>query len=241
MRNGSGYAELMHFHAHRYQDPAVGWWVKQIPGYHDGQGAGDATPAYMGKLTKWVRHILFLRPGLFLLLDEIAAPSPSRFQWLMHALNEMEIRGQQIVSRRNKAKLEVHLACAQGLTLSQTDQFDTPYNHGIPEAYHREKANHWHVTAETNSDSKVSQIAAVMAVTNPRDRFEFRIQNLAGWFGVLAQGQFGQTASWIRYRRGFSQTQRHPQRRRQTLGPRPRRRNVRCLTRIVREQEIVNA
>jgi hypothetical protein len=332
VRRGSGYAELMHFHSHRYNDPAVGWWVKQIPGYQDGQGgslallhgdtvpaeaprdlpnsrvfqgvgwaglhsdlsqpeddtclifksspygsvshshadqnafaimkggtalaipsgyygpsygkphhaqwtrstkanncilvngagqrirsaaaqgrivefqdtsgytyvAGDATAAYMGKLTKWIRHILFLRPGLFLLLDEIEAPSPSRFQWLLHAFDKMEIHGNQIISRRGEATLEVHLACAQGITLSQTDQFDTPYNHGIPEAYHREKANHWHVTAETNSDSKVSRIAAVMSVTNSRDRLDFQLQKLPGWLGVLAQGQFGRTAGWIR-------------------------------------------
>ncbi len=41
-RGGSGYAELMAFHAHCYNDPYVGWWVKQIPGYRgqkDGFGA----------------------------------------------------------------------------------------------------------------------------------------------------------------------------------------------------------
>jgi len=42
VRRGSGYAELMSFHAHRYNDPCIGWWVKQIPDYHgqkDGFGA----------------------------------------------------------------------------------------------------------------------------------------------------------------------------------------------------------
>jgi len=50
-RRGSGYAELMSFHAHCYNDPYVGWWVKQVPGYRgqkDGFGAllhADEPPA----------------------------------------------------------------------------------------------------------------------------------------------------------------------------------------------------
>src|ERR671917_1011140 len=35
---GGGYAELMAFHAHRFDDPNVGWWVKQIEGWTAGRG-----------------------------------------------------------------------------------------------------------------------------------------------------------------------------------------------------------
>jgi hypothetical protein len=327
---GSGYAELMAFHAHRYDDPYVGWWVKQIPGYagggalsllHEdelpakaptdlpnsrvfksvgwaglhsdvsdpkndtclifksspygsvshshgdqnafaimkggaalaipsghygpsygkphhaqwtrstkanncvlvnGQGqtirsaaangaivdfkdapgysyvAGDATAAYMGKLRKWIRRILFLRPGLFLLLDEVAAPTSSRFQWMLHAFEKMEIDDDRITSRRRDAVLDVHLACAQGLALSQTDAFDTPYNHGIPKAYHRKMANHWHVTAETKEQSDVVRIAAVMAVSGANDRFEVRLRERDGWFGATTTGALGQVEGWVR-------------------------------------------
>jgi len=127
--------------------------------------SGDATPAYMGKLTKWIRSILFLRPGLFLLLDEIEAPALSKYQWMLHAFEKMDVKDNNIASRRREAALEVYLDCTQGLTLSQTDKFDTPYNYGIPEAYHRQRANHWHVKAETVKKSKVARIAAVMAVS----------------------------------------------------------------------------
>jgi len=329
---GSGYAELMVFHAHRYDDPYIGWWVKQIPGYTgggsgflsllhedellakppkdlpnsrvfrgvgwaglhsdiadpekdtcmifksspygsvshshgdqnafaimkggtalaipsgyygpsygkphhaewtrstkanncilvDGRGqkirsaaangvivdfqdaagysyvAGDATPAYMGKLKKWTRYILFLRPGLFLLLDEIVAPTNSRYQWMLHAFEKMDVRQNRVTSRRNGMTLDVHLTCPQGLTLSQTDQFDTPFNHGIPEAYHQDKPNHWHVTAETKEESNVTRIAAVMAVFGPGERFDVEIQREAGWFGATAFGAFGQVEGWAR-------------------------------------------
>ncbi len=327
-RGGSGYIELMSFHAHCYNDPTIGWWVKQIPGYRpssfllfedelpsqaptdlpnsraftdvgwaglhsdvsdpendtclifksspygsvshshadqnafaimkggvalaipsgyygpsygkphhaewtrstkannciliDGQGqtirsakangkiidfkdalgysyvAGNASNAYMGKLKKWIRQILFLRPGLFLLLDEIEAPTTSQYQWMFHAFEKMEMQDNKITSRRKNATLNAYLACPHGLTLSQTDQFDTPYNHGIPKAYYKEKANHWHVTAATKRKSKTTRIAAIMSVHNTNDHFDVELQKMNGWFGVKATGDSGQIEGWIR-------------------------------------------
>jgi len=327
VNRGSGYAELMAFHAHRYNDPYFGWWVKQIPGYtnrsllhedelpskvptdlpnsavfknvgwaglhsditnpgsdtclifksspygsvshshadqnafaimkggtalaipsgyygpsygkphhakwtrstkanncilvneqgqtirsasangsiidfKDASGysyvAGDATPAYMGKLTKWIRRILFLRPVLFLLLDEIEAPALSKFQWMLHAFEKMDITDKKVTSRRKGATLDVYLDCRQNLELSQTDKFDTPYNYGIPEAYHKQKENHWHVKAETVKESKVVRIAAVMAVYGVKERFQVKLKKQDGWFGASADGDFGQVEGWIR-------------------------------------------
>ena len=329
VRGGSGYGDLMTFHAHRYNDPTIGWWCKQIPDYRasrsllheddlpskapkdlpnsrafkgvgwvglhsdvsdpqndtclifksspygsvthshadqnafaimkggaalaipsghygpsygkphhaewtrstkanncilvDGQGqkirsasangkiidfqdalgysylAGDATNAYTGKLKKWIRRILFLRPGLFLLLDEIEAPTKSRYQWMFHAFEKMDLQDNQIVSRRKNATLDAYLACTHGLTLSQTDRFDTPYNHGIPKAYHRQKSNHWHITAATKQKSRTTRIAAIMTVHNANERFDIELQKMNGWFGVKAVGDFGPLEGWIRF------------------------------------------
>ena len=169
---------------------------KEAPGY--AYVAGDATNAYIGKIKRWIRRILFLRPGLFLLLDEIEAPTQSQYQWMFHAFEKMDIRNHQIISRRKNATLKAYLACAQGLTLSQTDQFDTPYNHGIPKAYHRQKPNHWHITASTKQKSRTTRIAAIMSVYNANDRFDVEPQKMNGWFGVKAVGDFGRTDGWIR-------------------------------------------
>ena len=332
VHRGSGYAELMAFHAHRYDDPYIGWWVKQIPGYRggssgalsllhedelpakaptdlpnarafrsvgwaglhsdvanpeqdtcmifksspygsvshshadqnafaimkggaalaipsgyygpsygkphhakwtrstkanncilvDGEGqrirsaaasgaivdfkeskghsyvAGDATAAYMGKLEKWVRRILLLRPGLFLLLDEIEAPRASRYQWMLHAFEKMQIDGNKITSRRKDAMMEVHLACPQELTLSQTNEFDTPYNEGIPEGYRKEVEDHWHVGAQTVKKSDAVRIGAVMAVYGAKERMDVTLQERDGWFGAAARGSFGAVEGWMR-------------------------------------------
>ncbi|MHC4072788.1 MAG: hypothetical protein ACYTGS_12280, partial [Planctomycetota bacterium] len=104
----------------------------------------------------------------------------------------------KVTSRRKGAVLDVTLACSQGLSLTQTDRFDTPYNHGIPGAYYRQKANHWHVTAETEKSTRKTRIAAVMSVYRTDERFDVRLQRINGWLGATAAGDFGRVEGWIR-------------------------------------------
>ena len=178
----------------------------RIAAFEDRKGLtylmGDAAPAYMGKLLRWDRHMLFLRPGLFLLLDDLEAPSASRYQWMLHALEEMALGEGQVISRRGGATLDVRLACPEGLTLSQTDRFDTPYNHGIPEQFHKDLPNHWHVTAETGGDAKAVRIGAAMGVYGAGEAFELETLSHDGWFGAKATGAFGAVEGWVQLTAG---------------------------------------
>ncbi len=167
--------------------------------------AGDAAAAYMGRLRKFDRHALFLRPGLFLLLDDLEAPEPARFQWMLHAFEEMALSEGRVISRRGGATLDVRLRCPAGLTLRQTDRFDTPYNHGIPERFHEDLPNHWHVTAETGTtgaDVTVTRIGAAMGVWGPGERFEIEALEQEGWFGARATGAFGRAEGWAQLKPG---------------------------------------
>ena len=168
--------------------------------------AGDATAAYMGKLRRFHRHILFLRPGLFLLVDDLEAPADAVFQWMLHAFEEMELdkSSGRIVSTREDATLDVYLRSPAGITLSQTDQFDTPYNAGIPEDYHRDMPNHWHVTAETQRKTDAARIGAVMAVSGDQERFDLELLDQEGWFGARAKGAFGTVEGWVQLQHGTS-------------------------------------
>ena len=158
---------------------------------------GDAAAAYMGRLSRFDRHILFLRPGLFLVLDDLEAPEPSRFQWMLHAFEEMEIDGDRLVSKRGGAALDVRLRSPAALALSQTDRFDTPFNHGVPEQFHKDMANHWHVTAETVGPAEATRIGAAMAVSGPRDALEMSVLDHDGWFGARTVGPSGSAEGWV--------------------------------------------
>ncbi|MGM0494731.1 MAG: DUF4962 domain-containing protein, partial [Armatimonadota bacterium] len=53
--------------------------------------AGDATQAYKGKLSKFVRHVLYVRPDTFVVIDELEAEEASTWTWAAHSLEEMQI------------------------------------------------------------------------------------------------------------------------------------------------------
>ena len=72
------------------------------------------------------------------------------------------------------------------------------YGLGDSQAYHRDRANHWHVTAQTLVKSKKARIAAVMAVYDRDDQFTVQLKHMNDWFGVIATGDFGQVEGWIR-------------------------------------------
>jgi hypothetical protein len=74
--------------------------------------AGDATAAYEGKLTRAFRHIVFVKPDLIFLVDELEAPRPSTFQWMLHAQQEFRLHPQEhrLVLDREAAGVTVDYA-----------------------------------------------------------------------------------------------------------------------------------
>jgi hypothetical protein len=159
---------------------------------------GDAAAAYKGKLTRFLRHIVLVRPGLFLVLDDLAAPSPATFQWLLHTFDKMEVdeARRQVVSRRGPASLTVRLHAESPLAFSQTDQFDTPYNAGNPPEYQEQMPNHWHFTAATAAKAAEQRIAAVMLVQGAGEDFKQQWIEHPGWAGASVQTLAGIAEVW---------------------------------------------
>ena len=116
--------------------------------------AGEAGDAYGGKLDRFTRRILFLKPDVVIILDDLEAPEPSTFQWLLHSPNEMQVRGNGIHAQSGAVVASATIlasdswgAIARGaaggsLRITQTDQFDPPPRPRI-------KLTQWHATAST--------------------------------------------------------------------------------------------
>ena len=152
-----------------------------------GYVCGDAAEAYGGRLTKFLRHVILIRPGLVCILDELEAPAPSTFQWLLHAFEPFELdeENQTVISKREGARMKVWLYTPGGFDFHQTNLFETPYNEGIPPKYHRDMPNHYHFTASTRRKSESRRIAAFMLVEGPCERFEGGpIDSKSGWAEV---------------------------------------------------------
>lgn len=70
----------------------------QIIGWHDGNGftvaTGDATAAYdQTTVTRAVRSLAYVAPGLLLVHDDLAARHPVRWEWNFHTLDAPQVQG----------------------------------------------------------------------------------------------------------------------------------------------------
>ena len=142
-----------------------GWQAQgRITGFLNGEGfdrvAGDATKAYGGRLTRALREVVHVRPGLFVILDEVAAPEPRRFEFRLHALDEMAINAQArtVLIRRPKATLLTQFCAPAELQFAQTDQFDTPVSWPPDRAF----GNQWHVTAALAAPARDAEFLSVL-------------------------------------------------------------------------------
>jgi len=100
--------------------------------------------------------MLFIKPGLVVIFDRLAAPEPATYQWLLHTPNEMEVDGQRRIRAHNgDGAAEVSLLAPDGLELSQTDQFDPPPRDRVD-------LTEYHLTAETPSKSRRQRFVAVV-------------------------------------------------------------------------------
>ena len=125
--------------------------------------AGDGTIAYEGRLKRAWRHVLFVKPDLAVIVDDLEAPQPSTFQWMLHALNPFTIEDQEARLERNKAGVLVDYVSSQRLELRQSTGYDPP-----PDARYLASINHpgfpeqWHLEAATSSPAERSFTLTVL-------------------------------------------------------------------------------
>jgi len=174
--------------------------------------AGSAAPAYQGLLKRADRHIILVRPGLFVILDDLEASEPATFQWMLHTLEKMNLNSEKqlVESRRQNALLKVQLfhSATNPMQLIQTDQFDPPYLEGVPEVYrhqitdywhetfNKDIAPHWHLTASTVTKQQSLRIAAIMWAGLEKDMPVIEYLNAAGWQGARINYADGIAELW---------------------------------------------
>lgn len=113
--------------------------------------AGDATPAYAGRLTKAWRHVLFIKkPVPFVILyDELLAPQPSTFQLMLHGPSAfaIDVAAHRLQLVRPKASVEIGFFSSVPLEFTQTDGFNPPPMGDFPNIWHVEIGTREHRTS----------------------------------------------------------------------------------------------
>jgi hypothetical protein len=117
---------------------------------------GDATAAYQGRLKKFSRHILHIKPGIFIMLDELEAPKPVTFEWWFHALSEMDVNenDKSIQVSQGDVRMKILFQQKQKLAIKQFSEIPYP-----PE---RNEKDQWHIIASTNTKTVSTKIVTVM-------------------------------------------------------------------------------
>ncbi|MBI4205204.1 MAG: heparinase II/III family protein [Betaproteobacteria bacterium] len=117
---------------------------------------GDATQAYGGALTKAQRSLIYLRPNLILVYDNLASDYNRQWEWNIHALNQMSVISDQRISLSNNGQsLCVDMLAGPTMRFTQTNQFTANPSSGAPQ---------WHGKFYNTALSTTAEFIALMRV-----------------------------------------------------------------------------
>lgn len=146
----------------------------------------DLAGAYP-QLRHYRRQLLFVRPGLILVHDDLSAGEPVEIAWLAHSLSAPTIAGQTVRIARAPASLEMQLFGAPGESLSfaWTDQFNVDTVGPLEAALHA-KMRHplqYHMTWHSLELAPAWRFCAVLAVNGADVRTEWSDRRLVITYG----------------------------------------------------------
>ncbi|HJN17191.1 MAG TPA: DUF4962 domain-containing protein, partial [Armatimonadota bacterium] len=150
---------------------------------------GDATTSYFGKLDRFERHIVFLRPDTFLIVDDIVAPEASTFTWCLHAEEEMTLGEDTVDVARGAAKLRVRFLEPAKLTMKQDDDF------GFDPS--GDRAKEWHAYIDTTEPAARQRFITLLTphrATEELQEARASVTDSDGKLAIALQWPGGRTA-----------------------------------------------
>jgi hypothetical protein len=156
---------------------------------------GDATAAYGPRLERYHRHVVFLRPNLVVLWDDLQAHRPSTFQFMLHALNPFSIDGDdgRLEVEHGEAAVEIRYLSDTPLEFRQWDGYD-------PEP-RREFPNQWHVEASTVSKSRHASTLTVLLPRRTSESGRWTVKELSSATAVGIVAKQGGRTRQVAFRR----------------------------------------
>jgi hypothetical protein len=118
---------------------------------------GDATDAYGGRLTRYRRHVLYAKPDVVVLYDDLAAKDPATFQFMLHGNRAFDVDENTSSLRIDlpKAGADIRYLSPLRLAFRQWDGYDPKPTVEFP--------NMWHVEAGTaEKRAEVGMLTAIL-------------------------------------------------------------------------------
>ncbi len=136
--------------------------------------SGDASAAYAANLSRAKRHIIFLKPSTYVVIDDLASNGAARaFEWNLHAVNQMALTNtaaeKSALISKGQARLKAQVHFPSDVSVSQHDKFLSP--EGVefrPQQRFAAKPNQWHAafTLPPKADTMIVATLDVFSSTS---------------------------------------------------------------------------
>ena len=127
--------------------------------------AGEAAAAYKGKMKRARRHVIFVKPDIVMIADELEAVEPSTYQWMLHGWEEFELdeTRQRIILDRGDAGVVVDYVAPELLKLRQWSGYEPEPDAAYLQSVGRKPLpSQWHVeAASSNPRDKLFAVAVI--------------------------------------------------------------------------------
>jgi hypothetical protein len=126
---------------------------------------GDATAAYEGKVKSYRRHILFAKPDVVVVADEVEPAAAGTLQVMLHAQAAFDLdqAGQSISLERSKAGVVVNYAASAPFELKQwTGYSPEPNWKYLKDASKTAIPPQWHVEASVKAGAEKTWLVTVL-------------------------------------------------------------------------------
>ncbi|MDZ7722264.1 MAG: DUF4962 domain-containing protein [candidate division KSB1 bacterium] len=151
---------------------SFGWIPRFLNQTHMSYAVGDASNAYQGTgLTRFRRHIVFLRPDIVVIYDVLEADHHAHWQWHLHSSNDILKHSQDILTSANEyghAKAKVLGSVPLNLSI-HTDFNPKPVNwkqSRDDQGHLITHADQYHVSAETNEKTETMRYLAIIQISD---------------------------------------------------------------------------
>ncbi len=163
----------------------------QLIGFEQGDEyawcAGEAAGAYVDvDLDRFTRHLLWLKPDILLVYDQLEAPEPHTWQLLLHAEREMAVdeQSRSVDAMGEKGSARAVILSAGDLSFSQHHEFDPPARKWRDDRKF-DMPDQYHLTAATVEATTSARLLTVIQVARAGEEFAGSVEPLAGedWLG----------------------------------------------------------
>lgn len=127
---------------------------------------GDARDAYTGRLERFDRHVVFLRPhagseAMVVIADDLQSKTPARFEWWLHALEKMQVDDAtaSVTIHRGAARLAVRFLTPGRLRFEQSTGFPVPPDGSLRNTVYPDP---WHLTAHADEPAARRRFVTVL-------------------------------------------------------------------------------